>query len=150
MPLAQWLLDQLITAPAFKLLDAGCGPGAAVKLACEKGAIASGTDVSEKMLKIARERTPQAEFLRADSETLPFENEAFDAVMAVNSLQFTETPANALRDFLRVTKRTGKVGFVVFGVVERTTCGARASAMRKMLPQTPVMEKFSLSPAGRT
>src|SRR5690242_10932363 len=71
-----------------RVLDAGCGTGGASILARERGAIVTGCDASEAMLVIARRRLPEVNFRLAELENLPFPDAAFDAVLAINSLQF--------------------------------------------------------------
>lgn len=63
-----------------KVLDAGCGPGIHVKKFYEKGFDVVGTDLSEKMIEMAKKRVPDAEFHVMDIKDLRFDNEVFDAV----------------------------------------------------------------------
>ncbi len=78
-------------------------------MARERGAIVSGCDISEPMLAIARERLPGAELKLGDLESLPFPDDSFDVVLAVNSLQFAPEPAKAARELTRVGSRIAVV-----------------------------------------
>ena len=71
-----------------KILDIGCGSGFALDRAVAVGADASGVDASEALLEIARERRPNAHFVRSPMDALPFEDETFDVVVSFNGLQF--------------------------------------------------------------
>lgn len=66
-----------------KVLDLGCGYGYYTDYFRSIGANAIGVDGSEKMIKIARKRFPQAEFSVMDiTAPLDFENEQFDVIFS--------------------------------------------------------------------
>lgn len=102
--------------PGTRLLDAGCGAGGASVMARDRGAIVSGCDISEAMLAHAAGRLPQADLRLAELESLPFDDAQFDSVMAINSLQFTQDPAKAARELVRVAKPGGRVAVVVWSI----------------------------------
>lgn len=108
-PLWEAMLDAAKVGRGTRLLDAGCGGGGASVRAAERGAQVSGLDAANALIAIAKERVPDGDFRVGDMEELPFENEAFDAVIAPSSLQFTEDRVAALREFRRVTDPAGKV-----------------------------------------
>jgi ubiquinone/menaquinone biosynthesis C-methylase UbiE len=69
------------------VLDLGCGTGVpTARILTESGHRVVGVDVSEGMLKLAREQVPAAEFVRADVRDLPGDYGSFDAVTAFFSL----------------------------------------------------------------
>jgi SAM-dependent methyltransferase len=74
-------LERLLGAGSGRLLDLGCGTGVAIPLLERLGWSVVGVDVSEEMLKRARGRGAEVE--RFDGETLPFEDESFDAEVAI-------------------------------------------------------------------
>lgn len=82
--------------PDFKgkrVLDIGCGFGWHCIYAAEQGATyVLGTDISEKMLAVAREKTtsPCVEYKRMAMEDLDFPADSFDVV--ISSLAFHYTP----------------------------------------------------------
>jgi ubiquinone/menaquinone biosynthesis C-methylase UbiE len=70
---------------------AGIGPGRIVDIACGTGWLTRllrgevvGVDQSEAMLRLARERVPEAQFIRADVPPLPFPDDSFDVALAAH------------------------------------------------------------------
>ncbi len=82
-----WLEMFLADVPAGgAILDAGCGSGepiAAYMLA--RGFAVTGVDAAEPMLRLARQRHPEARWLKADLRGLDL-GERFDAIVAWDSL----------------------------------------------------------------
>lgn len=68
------------------VLDLGCGSGRDAKNFTEKGYSVIGVDLSDKLLEIARENAPQAEFKLMDIADLNFPDGYFDGVWAAGSL----------------------------------------------------------------
>jgi SAM-dependent methyltransferase len=64
-----------------RCLDLGCGTGLAIPKLARLGWSVVGVDVSEAML--IRARAYGAELHRASAESLPFENESFDAAVSL-------------------------------------------------------------------
>ena len=62
------------------VLDAGCGSGYPVTRFLAEFLEVTGVDFAEEQIRLARERVPDAEFIRADITSLPFQDSAFDAV----------------------------------------------------------------------
>ncbi len=110
------VLDFARVGEGTRILDAGCGAGGASVMARERGAVVSGCDISESMLDLARERLPGADLRLAELEALPFDDGGFDAVVAINSLQFTPDPARGAQELLRVTAPGGRVAVVVWSI----------------------------------
>ena len=110
------VLDAAAVGPETCLLDAGCGSGGASVMARERGAVISGCDASESLLAIARERLPGADLKLGELEGLPFPDASFDAVLAINSLQFTPDPSHAAREMVRVATRGGRIAVVVWSI----------------------------------
>src|SRR6266487_1569152 len=90
-PISQWLqqiqaeaLEALELQPQDRLLDVGCGTGAAVRRAAPNVEHAVGVDVSPAMVAQARMLAAGLQnlaFAQADSARLPFEDERFTAVL---------------------------------------------------------------------
>jgi len=95
-----------------RLLDVGCGTGAAVRNAAPVVEKAVGVDLSPAMIARARElaaELPNAEFEEADSERLPFEDGAFTAVLCTTSFHHYPDPRRATREMARVLALDGRL-----------------------------------------
>jgi methionine biosynthesis protein MetW len=92
---------------ASKVLDFGCGDGGtAGKVILERGCNYTGVDVSEKAIRHARHRGLDAKLID-DAASLPFEEESFDAVLAIEVLEHLFLPQLAVAEVHRVLKPRG-------------------------------------------
>jgi len=94
-----------------RLLDAGCGTGEFLALALSRGAKASGIDVSQDMLAVARRHAPAADIREGDITELPYEDDAFDVVTAFNVVQFTDDPVATIAGLARVAPAVAVCGW---------------------------------------
>lgn len=97
------LLDKL-TTPVSKILDVGCGTGMNLHLLNAFGDV-TGLDISAFALDCCRERGFN-NVVVGDVEKLPFEDNLFDIITALDVLEHTEAP-KALAEIHRVLKRGG-------------------------------------------
>jgi 2-polyprenyl-3-methyl-5-hydroxy-6-metoxy-1,4-benzoquinol methylase len=65
------LLDAAGVAPGMRVLDVGTGPGHAAERAAERGAVATGVDIADEPVALARRSIGGVRFLRGDAEDLP-------------------------------------------------------------------------------
>jgi SAM-dependent methyltransferase len=119
------------------LLDAGCGGGGASVLAAALGCNITGLDAGEALLAIARERLPQAHFIRGDLECLPFPDGHFDAALAANSIIFAEDIRQAVRELRRVVRPGGRVAVTSWGKPEQVEMRDIFAAVASAMPQRP-------------
>ena len=92
------------------LLDVGCGTGARTAALAARGWDVTGVDVSEDMLRRARERGVHV--VRADAAALPFEDATFDAVVSTwTHTDLADFPA-AVTEVARVLRRSGLFVYV--------------------------------------
>ena len=104
-PVQRASLGALELSPADKLLDVGCGTGAASRAAAEIGAAVVGVDLSPKMVKEAVSLAagrPNLKFEIADVEHLPFPDGRFTAVLCSNAFHHYPDPAGAVAEMARV------------------------------------------------
>ncbi|QWU44891.1 bifunctional 2-polyprenyl-6-hydroxyphenol methylase/3-demethylubiquinol 3-O-methyltransferase UbiG [Bacillus sp. NP247] len=100
-----------------QVLDVGCGDGYGTYKLSLTGYKAVGVDLSEVMIQKGKERGegPNLSFIKGDLSSLPFENEKFEAIMAINSLEWTEEPLQALNEIKRVLKQDGYACIAILG-----------------------------------
>lgn len=149
-PLWEAMLDRAMVGSGTRILDAGCGGGGASVLAVGRGAQVSGLDAAEGLITIARERVPKGDFRVGDIESLPFEDEVFDAVFAANSVQYAEDRIAALRELGRVCTQEGRIVASLFGPPEKVEFRAMFQAARDAMPEPPSGGgPFELSAPGK-
>ncbi|MFA7658061.1 MAG: bifunctional demethylmenaquinone methyltransferase/2-methoxy-6-polyprenyl-1,4-benzoquinol methylase UbiE [Candidatus Gastranaerophilaceae bacterium] len=90
-------------------LDLCCGTGDLADILKKEyqQARVVGVDFSPNMLKIAREKHPEIEFLEADCTQLPFNDEQFDLCVISFGLRNIENIEKALKEIYRVLKKGG-------------------------------------------
>jgi len=104
-------LDFLGARPGERVLDAGCGTGAALGMLLDDVAVdAWGVDPSSVMLTSARRRLGERAGLRQVAiEDLAFEDGSFDAVLALNVLYFAGPDGEMVRQLHRVLRPGGRL-----------------------------------------
>ena len=120
-------------------------------MAIELGAAGFGFDASEAMIAFARTRAPEGDFRIGDLESLPYEDDTFDAIMAANSVQYAESSENALKELRRVCKPDGNVSVCTWDVAEKNEQRFVNAAVTSLLPEQPKPGPgpFALAEAGR-
>jgi len=107
------LLNRAFDDQKLDVLDVGCGTGVISLILSEMGHNVTGIDLSEGMLKRAKEKAYdqnlRAEFRLDDAENLSFENESFDAVINRHLLWTLLNPERAVAKWKRVLKPGGKL-----------------------------------------
>ncbi|HLS46744.1 MAG TPA: methyltransferase domain-containing protein [Ornithinicoccus sp.] len=95
----------------LRVLDAGCGSGPLSAALRDRGALVSGFDASAAMVNLARRRLGEDADLRiADlGSPLPFDDAAFDAVVASLVLHYLEGWSGPLAEVRRVLKPGGRL-----------------------------------------
>jgi SAM-dependent methyltransferase len=120
-----------------RVLDIGCGVGAFLRLAADRGARPFGLDASDALLDLARERLPSAELRLGDMEALPYDDDTFDLVTGFNAFFFANDIVVALREAGRVAKPGAPVVIQVWGPHERNDLEAIKTIVRSFLPTRP-------------
>ncbi len=96
------------------LVDLGCGTGELLRKLNGLGhEYLTGLDLSEKMLDVAKEKTPDAMFLHADLESIPVDDESFTGVVSNAAIQWCD-PAVAACEIHRVLQPGGTAFLTAF------------------------------------
>lgn len=92
-----------------RILDVGCGDGyftILLKEACKANDV-YGIEISEKGVKLAKEKGIKCYHLDVDEENFPFEDNYFDAVTALELIEHLFDPDHFLDEVYRVLKPGG-------------------------------------------
>jgi len=76
----QLALQGLAIAPTARVLDLCCGSGQTTQFLVERSQQVTGLDASPLSLKRARQQVPQADYVEAFAEAMPFAANQFDLV----------------------------------------------------------------------
>ena len=119
-PLTNWGLSLVEIHDGWTMLDIGCGGGATLRrlLKRSKGARVYGIDISEE--SVAKARKVNASVLdrqvfvtQGSAEKLPYDDNKFDLVTAVETVYFWPDLPNCLKEVRRVVKSGGRFAIMV-------------------------------------
>jgi arsenite methyltransferase len=108
------VLDALDPRPGERMLEAGCGAGPllpAIGAAVGPSGRVVGIDISEDQAAAARVRCvnqPNVEIDVLDVCRLPYDAAAFDAIVAVQVIEYLDDPGRALAELRRVVTNRGR------------------------------------------
>jgi SAM-dependent methyltransferase/alkylhydroperoxidase family enzyme len=140
-------LHQLLgVSKGERLLDIACGAGLAVELAALRGAECAGIDASERLVNIARDRSPNADLRVGDMHALAWDEDSFDVVTSFRGIWGT-TP-QALDEALRVLKPGGRLGITVWGHIKASP-GAWALTPFLLASEPKVENQAAMVSLGR-
>jgi ubiquinone/menaquinone biosynthesis C-methylase UbiE len=94
--------------PKHAILDIGCGTGLASAPLIENGYNVTGVDPSEPMLAVAKERYPEAKWVRGTAEALPFDADSFDVAISAQAFHHAD-PRAGIAEIKRVLRPRGIV-----------------------------------------
>ncbi len=95
------------------VLDVACGTGEWLDACAGENCSISGVDLSGKAIAVCRERLPQGEFFAQPAETLPFDDDSFDVVTCLGSLEHFVDPVSSLKEMARVARANAKIVILV-------------------------------------
>lgn len=113
-PTACWHLmaeQYLGDVKGLRVLEIACGLGAFSKLLASRGAHVTAADISAEAVTYAQQLLAPYDgvALEADAMSIPFDDETFDLVVSLETLEHTFEPKVALAELVRVTKRSGRL-----------------------------------------
>ncbi|MET3696041.1 methyltransferase family protein [Bacillus oleivorans] len=105
--------------PGRSICDLGCGDGYGSLLLAKHGYSVVGIDLAKEMIEKAKQRIIEdnIRFIQGSMTETPFADEEFDGVMAINSVEWNESPLLALKEMARITKTNG---FACVGILGPT------------------------------
>lgn len=109
-----WLIETFRLPDHGTLLDISCGTGDVVRLASRRGLTAIGVDISEVIARRAQQNVqPKGAIGVSAAESLPFQDESFDFVTSIGSLEHYVDMAKAVQEMARVLRRSGRAFILV-------------------------------------
>ncbi|MDQ0217995.1 class I SAM-dependent methyltransferase [Peribacillus cavernae] len=125
-----------------KVSDLGCGDGYGSLLLARSGYQVVGLDISSEMIETANQKAAvheQLSFIRGDLVKLPFSDGQFDAIMAINSIEWTESPLLALHEIRRIVKPGG---YACFGILAPTAAPRLNNSYRRLYGEKVIMNSM--------
>lgn len=131
----------------MKILDIAAGTGSSSKPLVDKGADVIALDFSEGMLAAGRKRHKNIKFQQGDALKLPFDENTFDVTTISFGLRNTSDTTAALKEALRVTKKSGRI--VVCEFSHPSNKIFRSIYLKYLMRALPVIaKKVSKNPAA--
>lgn len=134
-----------------RALDVGCGTGVAARTLARRVGQTGwvvGLDVNEGMLAVARRAAPGIKWRQGVAESLPFDDNRFDAVVSQFALMFFEDKVKALGEMMRVLRPGGRMVVAVWDTLQNTPGYAAMVALLRQLfgdaPADALVAPYSL------
>ena len=116
LPLGPRLVDACGIESGMRVLDVAAGTGNASLPAAERGASVTASDLTPELLEAGRARADAAglelEWVEADAENLPFDDESFDVVMSSIGAMFAPQHQKVADEMARVCRPGGTIGML--------------------------------------
>jgi SAM-dependent methyltransferase len=116
LPLGPRLVAACDIGPGMRVLDVAAGTGNASIPAAERGASVTASDLTPELLEAGRKRAEAAglelEWVEADAENLPFDDESFDVVMSSIGAMFAPHHQEVADQLVRVCRKGGTIGLL--------------------------------------
>ena len=116
LPLGPRLVEACGVDSGMRVLDVAAGTGNASLPAAERGARVTASDLTPELLEAGRSRAEaqglELEWVEADAENLPFEDESFDVVMSCIGAMFAPHHQETADELVRVCRSGGTIGML--------------------------------------
>jgi SAM-dependent methyltransferase len=130
-----------------RVLDVGCGTGVDLVRFVRGGAIATGVDVADSAIALARENLRQqslaASLCVGDGERLPFPDNTFDFVHAHGVVQYTPGDRALVEECRRVLRQDGTAFFQVYNRISWLNALSRVMKVGLEHEDAPVIRMYS-------
>ena len=113
-PLSVQIFQEYIKDKSLRIIDVGCGTGL-VGVELEKGGFSNfdGIDISQEMIDIAKQRGYSKLFIGSLNDSLPCENNEYDAALCVGVFTHGHVGSDCLDELVRIVKPGGIICFTV-------------------------------------
>jgi SAM-dependent methyltransferase len=145
LPLGPTLVEACAITSEMRVLDVAAGTGNASIPAAKAGAQVTASDLTPELFDAGRRRAEQEgvelEWVQADAEHLPFEDESFDVVISSIGAMFAPHHQQVADELVRVCRPGGTIGMLNW-----TPEGMIGSLFRTMGPFAPTPPPGASSP----
>ena len=139
LPLGPRLVQACGIKEGSRVLDVAAGTGNASIPAAQAGGRVTASDLTPELLDAGRSRPEAAgldiDWVPADAEALPFEDESFDVVMSSIGVMFAPHHQDAADELVRVCRGDGTVGLVSW--TPEGMLGGLFATMKPFMPAPP-------------
>jgi SAM-dependent methyltransferase len=139
LPLGPRLVAACGIAPGMRVLDVAAGTGNASLPAAQRGADVTASDLTPELLEDGRRRAQgdglELEWVEADAERLPFDDESFDVVMSCIGAMFAPHHRAVADELVRVCRPGGTIGLLSW--TPEGMLGALFRTMGAFMPAPP-------------
>jgi len=136
LPLGPRLVEASGIGQGMRVLDVAAGTGNASIPAAESGASVTASDLTPELLDAGRRGAESSglelEWVEADAENLPFDDESFDVVMSSIGAMFAPHHSDVADELVRVCRPGGTIGLLSW-----TPEGMIGALFRTMGPFAP-------------
>ena len=116
LPLGPSLVEACGIGPGMNVLDVAAGTGNASIPAAKAGANVNASDLTPELFDAGRRRAEaegvELEWVEADAESLPFEDESYDVVMSSIGAMFAPHHQEVADEMVRVCRPGGTIGML--------------------------------------
>ena len=115
-----WIIQKIkehnFYQPQTKVLDVGCGAGFLSNALAKEKLQVTGIDLSLESIKVAAkyDETKTVTYQTADAYHLPFPDQSFEVITAMDFLEHVDRPFDVIKEFSRVLKPKGIFIFHTF------------------------------------
>jgi len=136
LPLGPRLVEACGIGPGMRVLDVAAGTGNASIPAAQRGAQVTASDLTPELFDAGRARAKgegvELEWVEADAENLPFDDESYDVVMSSIGAMFAPRHQDVADELVRVCRPGGTIGLLSW-----TPEGMIGALFRTMGPFAP-------------
>jgi len=113
-PISVQIFQEYIKDKSLRIIDVGCGTGlVGVELGKAGFSNFDGIDISQEMIDIAKQRGYSKLFIGSLNDSLPCENNEYDAALCVGVFTHGHVGSDRLDELIRIVKPGGIICFTV-------------------------------------
>lgn len=90
-----------------RMLDVGCGTGYHCIPLYRRGFCIIGADISSEIIKIAKNKERNVDYVICDAMHLPFKDQSFALISCIATLHHLPKPSSAIKEFHRILQNQG-------------------------------------------